>query len=86
MFPVPESRNTKLHQLRGKRKRLWEQFEDNPNETHLALDLRIIDDQIAECNQRIHDYGDKTEDAEQEVLPEVEHLFLVLAVSHREVS
>ena len=30
-----------------------ERFEINPNDTHLALELKIIDDRIAECNQEI---------------------------------
>ena len=40
---------------------MWERFEDNPNEIHLALELKIIDDQIAESNQQIHHYGNATE-------------------------
>jgi hypothetical protein len=28
-------------------------FNSNPKDTHLALELKIIDDQIAECNQQI---------------------------------
>ena len=43
--------------MRSKRKPLWERFEDNPSETYLALELKVIDDQIAECNQQIRHYG-----------------------------
>jgi len=53
MLPTPDSKKIKLHELIGKRKPLWRRFEDNPNDTHLALELKIIDDQIAECNRQI---------------------------------
>ena len=53
MLAVPESQKIRLQGLRGKRKHLWEKFEDNPNETRLALELKIIDDQIAEYSQQI---------------------------------
>ena len=49
---------TRVAQLVGKRKPLSEQFEKNPNDTHLAVELKLIDDQIADCNQQIQ--GNKT--------------------------
>jgi hypothetical protein len=58
MLPVSDSDSlkTRVEQLAGKRKPLAAQFEKSPSDTHLALELKIIDDQIAECNQRIqHD-------------------------------
>jgi hypothetical protein len=51
---APDSQEIRLQELKGKRKPLRERFEDNPNETHLALEIKIIDDQITECNQQIH--------------------------------
>ncbi len=42
-----------MHELTGKRKPLSEQFERNPDDTHLALELKVIDDQIAECHRQI---------------------------------
>ena len=48
-----DSLKTRVDQLVGKRKPLSDQFEKNPSDTHLALELKIIDDQIAECNQQI---------------------------------
>ena len=42
-----------LEDLRSKRKPLWERFQDNPAETCLALELKVIDDQIAEYKQQI---------------------------------
>jgi hypothetical protein len=53
MLVTPGSQSTMLQELKDKRKRLQERFEDNPNETFLALELKIIDDQIAECKQQV---------------------------------
>jgi len=48
-----ESLRIRVHELTGKRKPLSEQFERNPDDTHLALELKVIDDQIAECHRQI---------------------------------
>jgi hypothetical protein len=53
MLSVPSTDEIKLQELRGKRKPLSERFENNPDDTYLALELKIIDDQIAECRQGI---------------------------------
>jgi hypothetical protein len=42
-----------IDELNGKRKSLSEQFANSPGSTHLALELRSIDDRIAECNAQI---------------------------------
>ena len=55
--PAPDSQDIMLQELKDKRKPLQKRFEDSPNEIHLALELKIIDDQIAECNQQIR--GDR---------------------------
>ena len=47
------SLKARVEHLAGKRKPLSEEFEKNPSDTHLALELKIIDDQIAEYNQQI---------------------------------
>ena len=39
--------------LRARRKPLFERYEKNPNDRRLALEIKEIDDQIAECNQQI---------------------------------
>jgi hypothetical protein len=57
MLPAPNSQEIRLQELRDKRKPVWERFEKNPTDTHLALELKVIDDQIAECNQQIQ--GDR---------------------------
>ena len=55
MLPISEADSLKLRveQLVGRRRPLSAQFEKNPSDTHLAVELRIIDDQIAECNQQL---------------------------------
>jgi hypothetical protein len=53
MLPAPESQGIMLQELKGKRKPLQKRFENNPNEIHLALELKIIDDQIAERIQQV---------------------------------
>jgi hypothetical protein len=57
MLPTPNSQEIKLRALRDKRKPLVARFENNPSDTSLALELKIIDDQIAECSQEIQ--GDR---------------------------
>ena len=43
----------KLEELIARRKSLFEEFEKNPQRLHLSLEIKIIDDQIAECNEQI---------------------------------
>ena len=53
MLLALDSHKIRLQELTRQRKPLAEQFKCNPKDTHLALELKIIDDQIAECNQQI---------------------------------
>jgi len=39
--------------LRARRKPLFERYEKTPGDNRLALEIKEIDDQIAECNQQI---------------------------------
>jgi hypothetical protein len=55
MLPTPDPNGIRLDELRAKRKPLSERFENNPSDTHLALELKTIDDQIAQCSQQIQD-------------------------------
>jgi hypothetical protein len=55
MLPAPDPNGISLDELRTKRKPLSERFENNPSDTHLALELKSIDDQIAQCSQQIQD-------------------------------
>jgi hypothetical protein len=56
---APDSQQIKLQELVEQRMPLSERFKSNPNETHLALELKIIDDQIAECNKQIQGHRRK---------------------------
>jgi len=49
-----------MKELRTKRKPLWERFESNPTEIQLAAELRIIDDLIADCNEKRNHRNDET--------------------------
>jgi hypothetical protein len=39
--------------LKAEREPLLQQFTDNPNQIGLAIEIKFIDDRIAECNQDI---------------------------------
>jgi hypothetical protein len=52
MLSIPDV-EAKLIQLAGRRKLLAEQFEKNPTAIHLALDIKAIDDQVAEFSRQI---------------------------------
>ena len=43
----------KHEELIVRRKLLFEEFEKNPQRLHLSLEIKIIDDQIAESTQQI---------------------------------
>lgn len=43
----------RLEELKAEREPLFRRLSSNPNETHLALEIKLIDDQIAECNHLI---------------------------------
>jgi hypothetical protein len=52
-LPAAHVQQTKLEELTGRRKPLFAQLEKNPNETQIAIEIKVIDDQIAECNLHI---------------------------------
>jgi len=39
--------------LKARRIPLFKQYLKNPNDTHLALEIKNIDDQIAECTEHM---------------------------------
>lgn len=43
----------KREELNAKRNRLFQQFLKNPLNTRLALKIKIIDDQVAECTAQM---------------------------------
>ena len=40
-------------ELKARRKPLFDFYEKNPSETSLILEIKIVDDEIAECNHLI---------------------------------
>jgi hypothetical protein len=80
---IPYSENVRLQGLRAERRILWKRFEDNPSEIHLAAKLKIIDDQIAQPYQQNGDHDNKLNDSEVPAVPEVEGIYLLLALSQR---
>jgi hypothetical protein len=52
MLTVSKSPKTRIEKLREERKPLWKRFESHPHEIELAVKLRIIDDLIAEYNEK----------------------------------
>jgi|SRR5580692_10347106 hypothetical protein len=52
MIPVSKALKMRIEELKTMRKPLWERFESNPTEIQLAAELRIIDDLIADCNEK----------------------------------
>jgi len=39
--------------LKARRNPLFTQYVENPNDIHLAVEIKNIDDQIAECTERM---------------------------------
>ncbi len=52
MVSVKEMQKRKI-ELKARRKPLFDSFEKNPDDTSLVLEIKIVDDMIAECNQEI---------------------------------
>jgi len=52
MLATQEIQKRKL-ELKARRKPLFDWYEKNPNDTSVVLEIKIVDDQIAECNQQI---------------------------------
>ena len=52
MIATSDLQKRKL-ELKAMRKPLFERYEQNPNNTSLVLEIKIVDDQIAECTKQI---------------------------------
>lgn len=52
MIATGLDQSTKLQELKTSRKHLFEKFLSNPSDVQLALDLKVLDDQIAENTHR----------------------------------
>jgi len=59
MLPVLDSQKIKLQELTSQRAPLSARFKSNPEDIQLALELKRIDDQIAECTRQIQGYRRK---------------------------
>jgi len=44
---------TELAELRAKRELLFKQLQDHPQRLHLAIEVKILDDEIAESHRKI---------------------------------
>jgi hypothetical protein len=55
--------------LKFERAKLYEQFLKHPTDTRLALTIKIIDDEIADCTQRMRTKEKSTEIAKENVTP-----------------
>jgi hypothetical protein len=53
MQETPINAMTKREELKATRNLLFKQFLKNPMDTHLALKIKSIDDQVAECMERM---------------------------------
>jgi hypothetical protein len=53
MFTNSDVQKQKLEELKAKRKPLFDWYEKNPNDTRLVLEIKTIDDQIADCTRQI---------------------------------
>jgi hypothetical protein len=52
MLNTHEIQKRKL-ELKARRKPLFDSYENNPSDTRLVLEIKSMDDEIAECNQQI---------------------------------
>jgi len=53
MQETPIDAMTKREELKGTRNLLFKRFLKNPMDTRLALKIKSIDDQVAECTERM---------------------------------
>ena len=53
MQETPIDAMRKRDELKAKRDLLFQRLLQNPLDTHLALEIKIIDDQVAECTELV---------------------------------
>jgi vacuolar-type H+-ATPase subunit D/Vma8 len=53
------NRQKQLKALTEKRDLLFSQFSKHPAQTHLALEIKLIDDQVAECREQLRREGNE---------------------------
>ena len=52
IVPV-DSPQQRIEELMARRKPLLEEFEKNPHRLHFYVEIKLIDDQVAECTRQI---------------------------------
>ena len=52
MEDAAEEKKRDLEELKAKRNQLFSKLLKNPEDIHLALEIKLIDDQIAECTRQ----------------------------------
>jgi hypothetical protein len=62
--PLKEKRRV----LKKKRDSLFAEYTKRPQDYHLALEIKTIDDEIAECNQKEQDGNERTKVRRQRTL------------------
>ena len=53
MVTTSDVQKRKVEGLKARRKPLFDWYEKNPTEIHLVLEIKMIDDEIAECKRQI---------------------------------
>ncbi|MFI5092389.1 MAG: hypothetical protein WCE50_02995 [Candidatus Acidiferrum sp.] len=53
MLAVASGLKKKLDDLRSKRSSLFERYAKHPQDYHLALEIKKLDDEIADCTQHV---------------------------------
>jgi hypothetical protein len=53
MSETPINARRKRDELKAKRNLLFQRFLENPRDTRLALKIKIIDDQVAQCTEQM---------------------------------
>ena len=62
MVRVASERETRIEELTDRRRPLFARLQSDPNATYLAIEIKAIDDQIAECNRQIQEDRKKAKD------------------------
>ncbi len=55
MLHAAGEQETTIEELMEKRRPLFARLQSDPNATYLAIEIKAIDDQIAECNREIQE-------------------------------
>jgi hypothetical protein len=62
MVRVASEQETRIEELTDRRRPLFARLQSDPKATYLAIEIKVIDDQIAECNRQIQEDRKKAKD------------------------